>query len=170
MVVRNPAHFLCFYFVFKKNCCIFAPMDNRIFDINGRTKEQLKLAVKCLLYSEYDKEHNVSGWYFRRKKGLVLCAWKSNENGYKSFTDRMGNDKPANGEELVEILWEWLQSDEAKTVEFKDWEIDLEHDGSNNMGWRLYTEEWGHVQYEHGHTIDHATIAAFKPMYLWYGK
>lgn len=40
----------------------------------------------------------------------------------------------------------------------------------NELGWRLYVDKWGHVEEENGMTIDHYSIAAFKPAYCWYGK
>lgn len=47
-------------------------IDNKVFNVNGRTKKQLELAIKLLLLDEYDKNNNVNGWYFREDKGLVL--------------------------------------------------------------------------------------------------
>jgi hypothetical protein len=145
-------------------------MDNKIFNVNGRTKEQLTLAVKLLLLDEYNKNKKVSGWYFNQKKGFVL-TW-SVHDGYKAmpFTNRMGVPTPIEDTELVDILWEWLHSDEAKTVTSNKWEGRVNDDDvSEEMGWRLYTEDWGHVN-ETGSTIDHYSIAAFKMVYCWYGK
>ena len=81
----------------------------------------------------------------------------------------MGQPADVNSEELTDILWNWLSSEEAKTVEFSSWEQDADHDGSNDKGWRLYTEEWGCIT-EKGKSMDHYSIGAFKPVYLWYGK
>lgn len=145
-------------------------MDNRVFDINGRTKEQLILAVNCLLFNEFNKKETIKGWYFSKKRGFVLCLWKSSNKNYKEFTNRLGEPEKIGAEELVDILWKWLNSEEAKTVELDRWDMDLEHDGSNGIGWRLYTNEWGHVNEETNHTIDHSTIGAFKRIHLWYGK
>ena len=143
--------------------------DNRLFDVNGRTKEQLALAVKLLLLNEYGEKEKVKGWYFSKNKGLVLTWFLPEKHNATAFTDAFGIPKELEEEQLVEILWEWLKTDQAKTVDFNQWESDIEHDGSNELGWRLYVEEWGHVR-ETEHTIDHYSIAAFKPVYLWYGK
>jgi len=146
-------------------------MDNRLFNVNGRTKEQLLLAVKLLLLDEYGKQTKVKGYYFHQKKGLVL-TWFLNDNGsYKPtpFTNRMGRPEEIGSEELTDILWEWKDGEQAKEVELGDWENDADHDGSNDIGWRLYTERWGHIE-SYEHTIDHYSIAAFKRVYLWYGK
>lgn len=147
-------------------------MDNRIFDINGKTKKQLELAVKLLLLNEYDENQKVKGWYFKENKGLILTWYVG--DGYKAqpFTDRMGNISPISDIELVNILWEWLQSDQSKTVKSSDttWDYEfIDSDVSNERGWRLYTEEWGHIS-ENGGSCDHYSFAAFKPAYLWYGK
>ena len=146
-------------------------MDNRIFDVNGKTKDQLKLAVQLLLLDEYDKKQKVAGWYFTKKKGLVL-TWTLAETRHNPtpFTNRMGQPEDIKEDELTDLLWEWLSSDEAKEVEQDGWDKDLkDSDVSMGDGWRLYTEEWGHVK-ESEHTIDHYSLAAFKKVHLWYGK
>jgi hypothetical protein len=142
-------------------------MDNRVFNVNGRTKEQLKLAINLLLLNEYNKVNTVAGWYYKKEKGLVLTSYNNDKT--IPFTDRMGKATEIGVDELIDVLWDWLQSDEAKAVECVHWDADFHHDGSNVLGWRLYTEDWGHIR-ETEHTIDHSTIAAFKPAYLWYGK
>ena len=38
-----------------------------------------------------------------------------------------------------------------------------DHDGENELGWRVYTEEWGQVNGD-WHCL------AIRPAYLWYGK
>ena len=148
-------------------------MDNKIFNVNGKTKDQLSLAVQLMLLDEYGKDNRIGmkvrGWYFSQTKGLVLTWYVGEKYKATPFTDRMGKPCPINTEELVDLLWNWLHSDEAKTVECKDWDADSDHDGSNTLGWRLYVDKWGHVA-ETEHTIDHYSIAAFKPAYLWYGK
>ena len=92
-------------------------MDNRIFNVNGKTKYQLTLALNSLLYNEYDKINNVKAWYFNEDKGLVLC-WHYNQNDkrYNPFTDNMGKPKSISIEELTDILWDWLKTDEANSV------------------------------------------------------
>ena len=145
-------------------------IDNKVFNVNGRTKKQLELAIKLLLLDEYDKNNNVNGWYFREDKGLVLTWYVGDRCKAQPFTDRMGNVSPIDEKELVEIIWNWLQSDQAKTVKLDGW--DREFDDSDvecELGWRLYTEEWGHIG-ERGGGSDHYSIAAVTPSYMWYGK
>lgn len=142
-------------------------MGNKLFNVNGRTKQQLTNAIQSLLLDEYGKFTKVRGWYFLKNKGLVL-SWSDDKTKAIPFTNRMGQPSEVSPSELIDILWDWLQTDEAKTVELGSWEEELDHDGSNELGWRLYTEDWGHIK--NGHDTDHYSIAAFKPCWLWYGK
>ena len=146
--------------------------DNRLFNINGRTKEQLSLAVKCLLLNEYGEQRKISGWYFDKSKGFVLTWWVGKDYKATPFTNRLGKSQDISESELVDVLWDWLKTDEAKSVEFSDWEGDIDQDGDNEEGWRLYTEDWGCIKEgtEDWSSIDHYSIAAFKRVYLWYGK
>lgn len=148
-------------------------MDNKIFNVNGRTIEQLKLAVQLLLLDEYNKKQKVKGWYFSKKKVLIL-TWSSDETRVTPFTNRMGQPEEINEDELTDQLWVWLSSDQAKEVEDNEdnrWDYYFnDSDVSMKDGWRLYTEDWGHIKEENGHTIDHYSIAAFKKVSLWYGK
>lgn len=144
-------------------------MDNRVFNINGRTKEQLLLAVQLLLLNEYGEKQKVKGWYYSQKKGLILTWLVDNKYRATAFTDRMGKPSEIGEKELVDLLWDWLSTDEAKEVVCENWDADTDHDGDNVKGWRLYTDEWGCIK-ETEHTLDHYSIAAFKPAWLWYGK
>lgn len=144
-------------------------MDNRIFNVNGRTKEQLRKAVQLLLLDEHNEPIKVRGWYFSKKQGLVLTWYVGNGCDAVAFTDRMGKPSDIKEDELVNLLCDWLRSEEAESVECEGWDADADHDGSNDRGWRLYVDEWGCVK-KGEYTIDHYSIAAFKPAYLWYGK
>ncbi len=143
--------------------------DNRIFNVNGITIEQLELAVKLLLLNEYGEQIKIRGWYFNPNKGLVLTWHVDKDSKAKPFTDNMGQEKPIEEKELVETLWNWLFTDQAKSVVLNGYDVDADHDGSNEKGWRLYNEEWGCVR-DGEHTIDHYSVAAFTPAFLWYGK
>lgn len=140
-------------------------MDNKIFNVNGRTKEQLRKALDLLLTDEWENRprKKVPGWYVDPKKGLVL-VWHLEKDGAST-----GFPAALSCNMLAEIMWEWLQSDEAKAIPHEGWDLDADHDGSNEQGWRLYTEDWGCVTNANGF-MDTYSIAAFKPAYLWYGK
>jgi len=144
--------------------------DNRLFCVNGKSKKRFELAIRLLMASEYEKEYTATGWYFHKDKGFVL-VWSCKEDKANIFTNRLGQPFPPTTEELIEILWEWLKSDEAKTVTTNvDWEENFDHDGSNGLGWKVYTEEWGHIHSIGQDLADHYSFAAVKPVYLWYGK
>ncbi len=140
-------------------------MDNKQFNINGRTKEQLNLAVELLLLDEYGGKKGATGYYFSKEKGLVL-TWHINSNKVTAFTNRLGQPEKMYAKELTDTLWKWLDTEEAKSTEKTDWDSDSDHDGSNELGWRLYVDEWGHIKGANG-SLDHYSIAAFKPAYLW---
>ncbi len=138
-------------------------MDNKIFDVNGRSKNQLIETLKLLLLDEYEKYRKVDGWSFSKEKGFILY-WHCKEGGKANKFP-----VPLSPEALGEIIWEWLQTPEARSVELGDWEGDIDTDGSTERGFRVYTESWGHIK-ESEHTIDHYTLGAVKSVYCWYGK
>ena len=149
-------------------------MDNKVFDVNGNTKERLHMAVKLLLLDEYGKEKTVSGWYYSKTKGLIL-TWYVGDSQKKAipFTNRMGKKSEIGADELTDILWDWLGSAEANDMKLDGWDKDIskgDSDISASPGWRLYTDQWGHVNNPDGHTIDHYSLAAFTKAYMWYGK
>lgn len=153
-------------------------MDNREFNIKGKTKKQLALALNCLLATEYDDSETVVAWYINQKKGFVLCSYKKEYS--TAFTNRLGQNHPITEAELVDVLWDWLnglKKEEIMGFTNPNGEEDEESgdhyftnsDVSMDLGWRLYNEAWGHIK-NGEHTIDHSTIAAFKPSWCWYGK
>lgn len=130
-------------------------MDNKVFNVNGRSKLQLQATLKLAMLDEYDKERKAKSWKFDPNKGLIL-QW-SNENG-TSFPIELSSVM------LTEIVWEWLQSKEAKSMLFEGWDANADHDGDNELGFRVYCEDWGHVG------GDYSAIIAIRPSYCWYGK
>lgn len=147
-------------------------MDNKIFKVNGKTKQQLRLALEVLLLNEYGKMQKVKGWYYKKDKGLIL-TWHINEKTNTTpFTDRMGRPSEIDVEELTEQLWDWLQTEEAKSTEDTgSWDSYLkDSDVSQERGWLFYTENWGHIEETKNGGVDHYSIAAIKPTWLWYGK
>jgi hypothetical protein len=131
-------------------------MDNRILNINGRTIEQLKLAIQVACLDEYGKYQKIRGWRYSQKKGLILL-WYLSEKDTK-FPVEMNHTT------IADVIWQWLETEDAKKVECEGWDADADHDGDNEKGWRLYVEDWGHVDSSWGVSF------AVKPAYLWYGK
>lgn len=129
-------------------------MDNRIFNVNGKTKEMLLDTLKLVFQQE--SGFGCKAWKFSKEKGLILC-WCEDEESNKLMTS-------LGAEECLPFVWEWLKGEGAKTVECVDWDADADHDGDNERGWRVYCEDWGSVGNES------YAICAIKPVYLWYGK
>lgn len=147
-------------------------MDNKIFNVNGRTKEQLLKAIELVMFNEYGINNLAKGWKIIPDKGLVFL-W----NVDKDKKDENMFPVPIDFKQCTEISWEWLNSKEifyesGKRIEKKvsesfpmdGWDENHDHDGSNELGWRVYVEDWGHVG------NNHYSVFAIKPAYCWYGK
>lgn len=132
-------------------------MDNKVFNVSGRSKEQLHKTLECLLFDEYGDYRKVKAWKFDKEKGLILY-WHENAKGSSRM---MGNLNP---EQLTENIWQWLETDEAKTTTLNGFDVDTDHDGSNELGFRVYVEEWGSIERHQ------SSICAITPRYCWYGK
>jgi len=140
----------------------------------------------------------VSGYKFDYSKGLILYWYiddRLEQKGVKSIEELVKPDKldpkltkslrkyklallnddikkrvSIPFELLVHSLWNWFQEfNEWDKIEYGDWEDNVDHDGSNEKGFRIYKEDWGCVNVDK-YGIDHYTIAAIKPVYCWYGK
>lgn len=132
-------------------------MDNRIFNINGAKKELLSKVLDIAFSQEGYSVRKAEAWSVHPEKGLILY-WHHVKDTNKLLT-------PLASSSVVDMVWEWLKSDEAKTIKMVDpWEVDMDHDGSNSIGWRVFVEEWGHV------AGNFYSICAIKPAYLWHGK
>lgn len=133
-------------------------MDNRVFNVNGKGDELL-LATLKLVASQVGSNTKFKGWYFNPKKGLVLTWY----NDFKRCNVFLSDDGLI-AEHVLPMVSTWLKSKEAKSMKLTGWDADLDHDGSNSMGWRVYCEDWGHIE------DDHYTICAVTPANMWYGK
>ena len=85
---------------------------------------------------------------------------------------------PFSGKLMADIAWKWLEeerihshklsmsADLGKQLDknLSPYGENLDHDGSNTPGWRIYNEEWGHVG-EHIYAI-----VAVQPAFIWRGK
>lgn len=131
-------------------------MDNKIFNVNGETKELL-LSALTLLFEQGGRNTNVKAWSISPEKGFIL----------HQYTNEKATPFPIsiNAKTACDIVWEWLKSDEAKKIKINDpWDVDLDFDGHSKEGWRVYTEDWGHVDGQW------SALAVITPCYLWYGK
>ncbi len=140
-------------------------MDNKIFNVNGGSKEYLAATLRLMFTNpEYSgarvRPMLATGWTVSSTHGFIL-HWVPNT----SIKDFNKFPVPLGADELVEVVWKWLkESPDAKNVVFDGWDRNSDHDGSNSLGWRVYVEDWGHVD------GSYTAICAIKPVYLWHGK
>jgi hypothetical protein len=132
-------------------------VDNKVFNVNGKSKELLAKVLDIKFSQDGYAETKAKAWAVHPEKGLILY-WHKDTNTNALLT-------PLSASGVVDMVWEWLKSDEAKTIKMVDtWEVNMKHDGSNSLGWRVYVEDWGHV------ADSFYAICAIKPAYLWHGK
>jgi hypothetical protein len=135
-------------------------MDNKVFNVNGRSEQQFTETLKLAMLDEYGKEATAKGWIFDKKKGFLIVQY-GNESEMNRFPSPLGS------KELAPMIWGWLKSDEALSVsKSKDrWDGSVgDSDVEEEPGFRIYVEDWGHVGDRHG------IVAAVKPIVCWYGK
>lgn len=138
--------------------------DNLRVDLQFRNKETFFKAFELV-----GMMHSAKGYIDDPEKGLVFL-WAVGD-GVK------GNPFPCayGGNMMAEIAWAWLQEqwhpplrsskdNLSKHRNLSPHGEDLDHDGSNVEGWRIYNETWGHVG-DH-----HYAIVAVQPAYIWMGK
>ncbi len=132
--------------------------DNRVFNINGQGKEMLSLVMQLAFHQAGRRE--ALGWMDNREKGLIFYGHQPSNPGQ---WERL--PVPFDCAACTELAWAYLSSELAwKAIQLEGWDRNLEHDGSNDRGWRVYCEDWGKV----GESDD--AIIAVTPAYLWYGK
>lgn len=129
-------------------------MDNRVFNINGEGLPFLVATLKLAFMQE--TQHGAIGWDVLPGKGFVLLAYGDAPNKFPG---------ELSAEECAPMVYRWLNSPIAKAMDCTGWDADSDHDGSNEYGWRVYVEDWGHVGKHTG-----GTICAIRPAYMWYGK
>lgn len=132
--------------------------DNRLFNVNGCGDEFLAKVLE-LAFEQEGRNTKCSHYAIHPEKGMILLWY--NDSSDKTV-QRLPCEMTAKG--LVPLISQWLKSEEAEKIAMGDWEDDIDHDGSNSKGWRVYCEEWGHVANYRG------AICAIKPVYLWHGK
>lgn len=137
-------------------------MDNRVFDVNGETKEGLQLAIR-LAFSQIGSYAKVKYWTFDKEFGLILLMYTTGNTEAHELPVELGADA------TTDLAWAWLtNSDQPKEVMLTDWfadiDVDIDMDGSTSLGWRAYVGDWGRVKNHHG------TVIVISPAYLWRGK
>lgn len=126
-------------------------IDNVIFNVNGKGEQRLKEVLFIALGLS-----RIEGWKFIKEKGMILYSYADEVKGINKFPS------PLTWDAIAPMVFQWLQGEEAKQVPCEGWDNDEPHDGSNERGWRVYTEDWG--------LIEGKTALAIKPAYVWHGK
>lgn len=111
-------------------------MDNRVFNVNGESKVMLLKTLELVLM-QCGGGGRFKGWYFDKEKGLVL-TWHKHERA-NQFLCPDG----LNATQITDMIFEWLDSEDAKSMKLTNWDVNEDHDGHNGLGWRVYCEGWG---------------------------
>ena len=126
--------------------------DNQIFNVNGDSDELLLQALE-LAFAQ--GEYNCVGWTQSAKHGLQLeWAQDTQTNIFPT---------PLSAAECLPIVQQWLNGSFAQMVECTGTDEDIDQDGHNKRGWRVYVED------ADGY-CPHHVICRIKPAYTWYGK
>ena len=154
--------------------------DNTVFNVNGEDLEQLKLAVKLLFSTTGNRK--TEAFKYVPGYGLIFYWHSPKEDKSEGLKQLM---QPMGAEATALYLLEWLQKspeasieleklreseddddnkNEEESIRLSSWDNDIDHDGSNYVGWRLYVEHWGHVN------NSPYAIGCIKPVFLWCGK
>lgn len=134
-------------------------MDNRVFNVNGRMdhggKELLEKTLELAFLTDgLSKPQTAVGYRISETHGFVLYKYKSDK--------AIPFPCPLNAKQVAEQVFAWLESDPK--VALSGWDQDADHDGDNGPGWRVYCEDWGHVDH------DFAAFVAITPAFMWCGK
>ena len=128
-------------------------MDNRTFNVNGYGREFLFKTLQ--LAFEHGCNKKAIGWSHSIKSGMIL---------YHHHYKGMSRLPKMSAEEVTNVVWAYLQSDEAKEVTLDEIDGYVDTDVVNTLGWRVFCEDWGRIE-----GIEEAFIA-IKLSYLWSGS
>lgn len=131
-------------------------MDNRQFNVNGEGDEMLLKTLELVFQQEGNNTKAV-GWEITKTHGLILYWFK--EKGINLFPTGL------DAKSVLAVVVGYLDSDESENIDYDNsWDSDYDHDGHNGKGWRVYCEDWGHVNESDG------AFCAIRLAYMWYGK
>lgn len=131
-------------------------MDNRIFNVNGTGLELLQKTLE-LVFMQEGSSTTCKAWKSTEEHGLILL-WSSSSKDCTPFP------VPLDAGQCASMADHWLKTVFDDSVKMSHFCEDIDHDGSNEEGWQVYCESWGHVGGEH------AAICGIKPAYMWHGK
>jgi hypothetical protein len=136
------------------------------FAVNGDKKENLKLVLE-LAFKLNDRRYSssdvgIDGFKLDEKQGLIFAWMPKAEKEYKGYTRY---PMPISLDMAVEIVWSYLQSNEAGDIYDALGEPD--NDGSVDRGWLVYAPLW-YGEYE---VDEHFyAIVGIRPDWIIYGK
>lgn len=130
-------------------------MDNRVFDVNGVGSKSLQQALN-MVFDQWSDNCTAKAWE-HTEKGMILVWCK----------DQAANNLPApmTADQVLPLVEAYLDSEDADSLELPRWSNNFgDSDVSCEKGWRVYVEDWGHVN------NNHYAICAIIPSWAWYGK
>lgn len=165
-------------------------MDNLSIDITSEGRESLAHALtvvwpnaaggKATHYRVVNVSRNCKYYTHEIRKGMKANVDLHQECPEQIYVSHHEEELPADdGSQTLILLWHEEQNATPlpypltldKAISFvADWlsQADYgsqpDHDGSNGKGWRLFTNDWGHVA---GH---HYGIVGVQPAWAMYGK
>lgn len=139
--------------------------DNRIFNVNGELDQDgiptLLQALKLAFILEGSRT-TCKGWKVHPKYGLLLLWWADREKDVNQFP------APLSADEVFPIVLQWLNSEEAHKIPCEGSDADIDHDGHNGPGWRVFLG--GDNPEDPWDAPTGSIICCVKPVYVWYGK
>ena len=120
--------------------------DNTKFDL---TAVPLKPALEIAFAGS--PSGKATHWKHDKNKNRIILAW--HENAGKDFVPFLA---PVNAEDAFGLIKGWMDN--------LAYGSEPDHDGSNGKSYRIYCEDWGHVDH------NHYAFAAIEPRWAMYGK
>lgn len=159
-------------------------MNNFRFNVSGDKQEHLRATLELVgtLIFKYRKFPGIDfkGYKLDPVLGMILGIYDHDTKGFQKFPFGEGKDAQA----LAAFFYNYLKTPEAKNLapvpsvkdakkesvsdEYENFrkdietDVDIDHDGDNHLGWRVFTGYWGKVKGTEG--------IAIRPAYCWYGK
>ena len=144
-------------------------LDNPVFNVKGQGRNMLHAALS--LAKQCVGKTSLSGYRIDTQRGVVLYWTDSEHPDYQKFIT------PSQPDDIVDMLHNALSSISINPVPEAQQDDDIDEDPhfDRNIededddiqcepGWRLFTEEWGHIHHEW------QACLALIPSYLWIGK
>lgn len=146
-------------------------MDNRTIDVTSEGDDALALALRLI----WDNAPGKKATHYK----VVRLAERTSYFGSPVSSHSTKLEKDDTGTQTLILLWSqekdaqplpWPMDFDGSLAFVKGWlahvepEEEPDHDGHNGPGWRVFTEQWGHVA---GH---HYAIVGVQHAWAMYGK